>query len=406
MVRWFVPAMLALAAPAAAQPILDLPPPAMPTRTAAQALAEDAQVYAARYRVPLDAAFVRLRAQQASVVNTDRIAAAYRDRLAGITIEHVPAYRIVVLLTDDVPVPDETIDAGGLAVPIVFRSGAPATREAILAAIAAHQSDLRAALIDPPGMGADPATGRLLVAVGASDAALEDRASLEARLAAIAGVPVRVTTPGRDADMAIVGGGRLESPDPATHRVLRCTSAYVVTDGTRTGLATAAHCPDAPLFVDDDHRRTPLPMIGAWGAGYQDVQIHATPGPLAPLFRAGPDPAGLRAVTSWRLRASLRAGEFVCHQGLTSGYSCAEVRMADYAPPGDLCAGPCPPAWIVVDGPDCRRGDSGGPVFAGGIAIAILKGGSYRADGSCAAYYAMSVDYLPSGWTLLHTVAP
>jgi hypothetical protein len=86
-------------------------------------------------------------------------------------------------------------------------------------------------------------------------------------------------------------------------------------------------------------------------------------------------------VTSWRNRTSTRAGDIVCHRGEHSGYSCAEVELVDYAPPGTLCAGPCDPVWVTVAGPKCAGGDSGGPVFSGTIAFGILKGGSYRRDG-------------------------
>src|SRR5881628_41382 len=72
---------------------------AQPVQTQAEALAEDAVQYAAAFGVTPDEALRRLKAQQASVTITDGIARQFADRLAGISIEHVPAYRIVVLLT-------------------------------------------------------------------------------------------------------------------------------------------------------------------------------------------------------------------------------------------------------------------------------------------------------------------
>ena len=408
LARWRA-ALLAVAivagvAPAvSAQPIATLspPPPVLPQdqrRSDAEALADDARIYAQRYGVGLEEAMARLRAQEASVVETDAIAEAYRDRLAGISIEHMPVYRIVVLLTGDEPVPDRMIAAGGIDVPIVFRAGAPASRRAVLDAIAMHQADIRAALVDPPGMGVDQRSGRLLLAVGAADADGEGLPAIEARIGVLAGVPVHAIVPGRSADFDVAGGERLEYADHQAHRRYRCTSGFVVTDGARTAIATAAHCPDALDHVADDGTRTPLTMVGAWGAYDQDVQIHVGPAAMPPLFEAGP---GLRAVTSWRNRASLRVGDFVCHQGITTGYSCAEIAIPDYAPPGDLCAGPCPATWVTVAGPHCAHGDSGGPVFLGGTAFGLVKAGSYRGDGSCTFYYFMSTDYLPQGWSLL-----
>jgi hypothetical protein len=118
------------------------------------------------------------------------------------------------------------------------------------------------------------------------------------------------------------------------------------------------------------------------------------------LFFADKGKTISRAVTSWRNRTSTRAGDMVCHRGERTGYSCAEVEYPDYAPPGDLCAGPCEPTWVAVRGPTCKGGDSGGPVFAGTIAFGLVKGSSYTGDGRCRLYYYMSTDYLPPGWTV------
>ncbi len=60
----------------------------------------------------------------------------------------------------------------------------------------------------------------------------------------------------------------------------------------------------------------------------------------------------------------------------------------------------------TVAGPNCRAGDSGAPVFSGTRAYGIVKGGSYRRDGTCAFYFYMSTDYLPTGWALLGAPSP
>jgi hypothetical protein len=175
---------------------------------------------------------------------------------------------------------------------------------------------------------------------------------------------------------------------------------FVVTDGTQVGLATAAHCPDQLDYIEPGGGELPLTMIGAWGARYQDVQIHLGGQAFAPLFFADKGKTVSRPVTSWRNRASTRSGDLVCHRGERTGYSCAEVLFVDYAPPGDLCAGPCEPTWVAVRGPTCKGGDSGGPVFSGSIAFGLVKGSSYTGDGRCRLYYYMSTDYLPPGWTV------
>ena len=370
-----------------------------------EALAQDGAEYARLYGVPLGQAMRELEAEQESVPATEALAQEFRDRLAGISIAHDGGFGIVVLLTGEEPVAERTIVAGGMTIPVTFRTGAPATREQILAAIVAHQADIRAALRGPPGMGVDPRTGMLAVMVKASDVGADGTDGLAARLGAIAGVPVEVRVwSDTDVDLAATGGGRVIGLDPAIGRRGVCTSGFVVTDGMRTALSTAAHCPDQLSFIDADKSEVPLTMVGAWGARYQDVQIHlpTEPGvaPMAPLFFADKEKTQLRPVTSWRNRTATRAGDLVCHRGERTGYSCAEVEYPDYAPPGDLCAGPCTATWVAVHGPTCKGGDSGGPVFAGTIAFGLVKGESHTGDGRCRLYYYMSTDYLPPGWTV------
>ncbi|UAK26581.1 S1 family peptidase [Sphingomonas nostoxanthinifaciens] len=369
--------------------------------TAAEALEADAAEYARTFGVAPDEALRRLEAQQASVALTDRLADAYRDRLAGIVIEHRPDYRILIVVTG-APADDVQIATAPFGTPVLLRTGALATRAAVLDAIERHQADIRAAMPNPPGMGLDPRTGALIVLTRPGDLDGDgDEAVTAARLQAIAGVPVEVKTWGDvDADLSVEGGGRVVGHDAEEARRFVCTAGFVVTDGTQTALATAAHCPDTLSFVDRDGTQTPLTMLGAWGARYQDVQIHSAGIALAPLFRADADDRA-RMLTSWRNRASTRSGDVVCHRGERTGYSCALVRFPEYAPPGDLCAGPCPATWVAVDGPKCKGGDSGGPVFFGTVAFGLVKGDSTE-HGTCALYYYMSTDYLPPGWTLLY----
>jgi len=370
-----------------------------------EALAQDGAEYARRYSVPLSQAMRELEAQQDSVAVTDALQQEFRDRLAGISIAHEGGFHIVVLLTGEEPVAARSVVAGGMIVPILFETGAPATRDQLLAAIATHQAELRQALRSPPGMGVDPRTGMLVVMVKADEVGPDGNAALVARLQAIAGVPIEVWSwSDLDVNLMAEGGGRVIGFDPTIGRRGVCTSGFVVTDGAQTGLSTAAHCPDQLSYVEPGGKgeEVPLTMIGAWGARYQDVQIHVGAGTIPPLFFADKGKTLLRPVTSWRNRTSTRAGDVVCHRGERTGYSCAEVEYVDYAPPGDLCAGPCEPTWVAVRGPDCKGGDSGGPVFSGTIAFGLVKGSSYTGDGRCRLYYYMSTDYLPPGWTVAY----
>jgi len=371
-------------------------------QTADEALARDAAEYARQFGVAPEQAMLRLRAQEASVVDTDRLRALYRDRLAGISIEHSPDYRIVVLLTGDDVVPDQVLRSGGMSVPVLFRTGALATGDRVLAAIRTHQAAVRDRLASPPGMGLDPRTGELVIVLSEPAAAGEDLEQLDDELEALTGVSVRIRVVGsRSADMAVEGGARMEGIDPRDGRLYACTAGFVVTKGDRTGVVTAAHCPDALTYHDPAGRRVPLDFVGEWGVAYQDVQVHLSPEAQRPLFYADTARRDLRALTGARPRASTRAGDIVCRRGEATGYSCSQVELVDYAPPGDLCAGPCEPVWVTLTGPSCRGGDSGGPIFMGDTAFGITKGGTYGRGGRCAFSFYMSTDYLPDGWTLL-----
>lgn len=337
----------------------------------------------------------RLRAQQASVAATDAIAQEFAGRLAGISIEHVPDYRIVVLLTGAEPLADRSVSG----VRIVFRTGAKATRAQAILAMRQHLIDLRNELPGARGAGYDQRTGEVVLLVTSADAAKFGADAIRSRAEQISGVPVRVMINElNEQNMTVTGGSRIEGVSSVTGRRNVCTSGFVVTDGERSALATAAHCPDELTYYSPDGGTVTLPFLVQSGLAYQDVQINLSPGSDAPLFYADRGADSLRRLVTWRNRDSTRAGDFVCHFGESSGYSCAEVVLTDYAPPGDLCGGPCEPTWITVAGPNCIPGDSGGPVFSGEIAFGIAKGINRTSSGQCLFYYYMSTDYLPAPW--------
>jgi hypothetical protein len=370
-------------------------------QTQAESLADDAIQYAAQFGVTPDEALRRLEAQQASVAATDAIAREFANRLAGISIEHAPEYRIIVLLTGADAVPARS--AAG--VPVLFRTGARATHTEAIAALRKHLIDLHVDLPNARGAGYDQHTGEVVLLVTRADADRFGVSAIKQRAEQVGGVPVRVVINElNEANLSVDGGGRVEGINGLTGRRNLCTTGFVVTDGIRNGVVTAAHCPDALTYVDRDGNELPLPFAGQWGLGYQDVQVNLSDAAAEPLFYSNRGAGALRRLVSWRNVASTRAGDFVCHFGESSGYSCATVELTDYAPPGDLCGGPCSPAWVTVKGPSCIPGDSGGPVFSGGIAFGIAKGVNRTAAGQCLFYYYMSTDYLPVPWRLLVAV--
>lgn len=376
------------------------PTAALRVQSQAEAVAQDGAAYAARYGVTLDEAVRRLRIQEDSVAATDRIRREHAGRLAGISVEHRPGYRIVVLLTGSEPVAAQSLSIGVTAVPIVFRTGAKATRTQVVSAMLQHRALLDRDLPNSRGMGLDQRTGELVLLVTTRTAARLGTDAIQSRAEAVTGVPVRIAIADPPAtNLGVEGGARLEGTIEG--RRYSCTTGFVVENGDRRGILTAAHCPDSPIYIDPDGNRLPLEFGGHWGVGHQDVQLHVTDAAERPLFYADRRIGALRELTGWRNRTSTRAGDFVCKWGESSTYSCSEVELTDYAPPGKLCGGPCRPMWITVSGPQCRAGDSGGPIFMGTTAFGITKGGS-GTPGRCSFYYYMSTDFLPEGWSLAH----
>lgn len=374
---------------------------AEPVETREQALFEDAIQYSAHFQVSPEEALRRLKAQQASAAATDAIAREFADRLAGISIEHSPDFQIIVLLTGSEPVADR--NAAGI--PIIFKTGAKSTHAQAVAAMRRHLIDFRRELPGARGAGYDQRTGEVVLLITPADAASFGIEAIRKRASELSGVPVRVVTNSlNETNMSIVGGGRVEGLNPLTNRRNRCTSGFVVTNGDVHAITTAAHCPDQLTYIDRDGNSSPtLPMIGSWGLAYRDVQINGSADSPEPLFYANRGAGSLREVETWRSVANTRAGDFVCHYGESSGYSCATVELTDYAPPGELCGGPCSPTWVTVRGPSCVPGDSGGPVFSGDVAFGIAKGINRDDSGRCEFYYYMSTDYLPPPWRLLTT---
>src|SRR5690349_9910533 len=251
--RWLLALLFFVAGSAAAQPVL----------TQSEALSEDAAQYAAQFGVTPGEALRRLRAQQASVEATDAIAREFGGRLAGISIEHEPEYRIVVLLTGNEP--EASRDSDG--VPIVFRTGAKATRAEALTAMRKHLIDFRADLPNARGAGYDQRTGEVVLLVTRADANRLGVDAIRDRAEQVGGVPVRIVVNElNESNMSVDGGGRVEGLNKLTNRRNLCTTAFVVTNGETNAVTTAAHCPDDLTYVDRDGSSVELPMIGSWGA--------------------------------------------------------------------------------------------------------------------------------------------
>ena len=216
---------------------------------------------------------------------TNAIAREFAGRLAGISIEHAPEYRIVVLLKGGEPVADRS--AAG--VPVVFRTGARATHAEAVAAMRKHLIDLRTDLPNSRGAGYDQRTGEVVLLVTIADAQRYGVDAIRSRAERVSGVPVRVVINElREANMSVDGGGRVEGISSVTGRRSLCTTAFVVTNGETNAMTTAAHCPDELTYVDRDGATTTLPLIGSWGLATRTCRSTAAPiRPRASFIQTG-----------------------------------------------------------------------------------------------------------------------
>lgn len=120
-------------------------------------------------------------------------------------------------------------------------------------------------------------------------------------------------------------------------------------------------------------------------------------------------------VTERVSRASTYANMPVCHRGMTTGYSCGVVDNTNYKPIYiDACGAnnrACDSTWVTVKPNStrslaCFQGDSGGSVFTSDSnkAVGLLKATSApgKGAGQCNFFIYMSLDYLPTGWSVLY----
>lgn len=365
-------------------------------QTLEEAIEQDAQGYSRSVGVSLDEARQRIRAIRELRTVKMRLQQTHGSRLAGIATEHAPKLQVSVLLTGDTAVPSENVSAGGLNVPIVFRTGARSTVEQLRVASKEHAAAIRVLLPNLQGTAISSRTGELVAIVTATGAAATAALAKDAELEALTGVPIRVrAVDGTDQDMDVRGGSK----------VTGCTSGFVVknTSGT-TGVATAAHCGNSITYYNPNGTSIPLTMVAGseYGYGSQDVQIHTSAYVERAEFYVNTEKTQVRRpVGSYELYATWE-GDNACHRGETTGASCSFVEYVFYRPsPPDRCGGYCADTYVAVTGPRCGSGDSGGPVYDLDLARGLLKGGNYSSTNTCNYYFYMPMDYLSSGWTLL-----
>jgi len=373
-----------------------------------EGLKKDAEAIAKMYHISPADALRRLKLQAAA---SDKLVVQlkeeFKERFAGIYIEHDPVDRLVVRLKGDTQVEDRKIEVDGDVLLVHFIHGQSFTKKELQEARDNHSSELRLSIEGLQGTYTDDRTGEVVLVVYMDK---NDPIKIEGTRKigeSILRVPVRVrrlssklTTHSKK----IRGGGNLVVPG--------CTTGFpVVQKNTGTkGITTAAHCGagNASYSGSGNNNGLLIYQDGIWN-GTVDIQWYtaASYPPLLtievePKFYANSETTP-RALTGRRTRASTKIGNNVCHRGATTGYSCGDVSATDFQ--DALCNGfECTATWVTVDPPAttepglaCYGGDSGGPWFISTVALGIHHGGDENAFpwiGGCEFAIYMSTDYI------------
>jgi streptogrisin C len=156
-----------------------------------------------------------------------------------------------------------------------------------------------------------------------------------------------------------------------------CTTTFAVRNVVTsvTGVLTAGHCQAALHCWHNGTIHYDITFVAQRYDADQDWQWHTTPNPDVGLFWDG---AAYRSVTGLEARSSM-VGDYACHYGWVSGFSCGWIQSITYSNISGGCNGyVCAPVYALVTGPSMNNagGDSGGPWFSGGRAYGIHKAGN------------------------------
>ncbi|AKE72139.1 TPA: hypothetical protein L6A07_33595 [Pseudomonas aeruginosa] len=330
----------------------------------------------------------------------------YKNRLAGIFIEHnAEGHRLVVRLKGAELVPKQSHQFGDDVLIVDFQPGATHTVNELVAALnTVTQGDVAASIPGAHGGYVDERTGELVIEVNPNSEAGKGSAAVVARemVQKLVGVPVRIEKGEAAEIQAVFGSGTLGNG---------CTAGFTVNHAASglQGVLTAGHCQTASgsdTYSGIDGATATLEQKGWVQNAKTDLLWYkgTTEEKFGPWFYAD----AWRQVTGRRTQAATAVGASFCHYGKTSGYSCGVIKTV-YGNPGSICgapneSNPCNASFVGVEGTDlrCLGGDSGGPWFtAATLAAGIHFAGPKSGVGRC--WYS-STDYAYSdlGLNLLY----
>lgn len=293
------------------------------------------------------------------------------DRLARLHLEHDPRAHLVLAMTG-ASVPAEVSEfVAATEVPVTVEMGAVSSVEDLIALTDRYIDRWVEAHPDFVGVDVRPVDGVVLIDSTSETSDISD-------------VVEDISNSGLSVERRFVEG---EVGDDRRGGYLTdsgCTVGFSVvrTGGTQRGTTTAGHC-------DNSYQWRNL-SGGSWNTttfqaqrrnAVSDIQWSTTSPAPQPRFHA--DQVSTYRVVTGSVGRTDMDGDYVCHNGRTSWYSCGTVVSITYRPTYDgACPGTCDAVWPKVEGASlkCGGGDSGGPWFNSTSAYGIHKGSSRSGD--------------------------
>lgn len=328
------------------------------------ALKHDSEIYAAEFEVSAQEAMIRLSAQGEIASIIQLLRSRLGDDLGDAWIEHKP-YRLVIRVKESAPSSSEILG-------IVAESRALAGREVVVdrtatksrSELEAEHRDVVQALMASGrvfGSGVDARSGRIYVAVDATDPAdrmvplpsvVRDHAS------------VTFITDGSEITQSdhTYGGARTN----ATSGNGYCTTGFTVLKGSTRGVVTAGHCENPRNYQQPDGLIFNLYYQSQHKSTYGDVQWHTSSHYVYPKFYAYS--TALRVVDDVFEFSGIFGGQWLCRYGRKTGQQCDTVQGWPYATSNGL-------NLVGMDHREADGGDSGGPWFDVDVAAGIHSGG-------------------------------
>lgn len=346
--------------------------------------------YAQTYRVPVSEAQRRMARVPAIAQLEQRLQRELPESFAGLYIEHLPTYRVVVRFTRT----PKALLARYTKDPVFVAQLAPRPLELLRGA----QEELSAQL---SGAGVAFESG---VDVKASriDLYVLDTAAAAKRLSGLMAVADYIKVhqvPALMTTTAMVGGNRVDGSTQS------CTTGFNVFNAARElGVITAGHCDNALTYIGSPN--VTLAYQNEQNGGSLDLQWNkqsgGTPQEQSNQIKLVGGPQATMDITSETTAANLPLGATVCKMGITTNYTCGEVAdknaQAMYA--GSVGT------YIRVHNASNQvmtaAGDSGGPVFGTNTAYGLVHGRGGSGTPTHNDLYFMPVDHFSAiGVTLL-----